>query len=132
MILQATKRLLWPGLLGLALFSAMTAMAAANTVPVTGVGISTLPITANALKPAECAGLNLVDILAGGGTIIAGGSSTLVLGSAGDDNLVGGAGDDCIVGGPGNDSLKGNGGNDVCVGGPGADFFAPNCETIID
>jgi Ca2+-binding RTX toxin-like protein len=116
-----------PLLLAVALVT-LAAFAAANTVPASRVGSYGAPISANALKPAECAALNLVEIRVGGG---AGGGSSLVLGTAGNDNLVGASGDDCLVGGGGNDRLTGNAGSDVCVGGPGTDTFHASCEVQI-
>jgi Ca2+-binding RTX toxin-like protein len=87
------------------------------------------PPTANELKPAACAALDLNAISVGGGG--GGNLSTLILGTAGNDNLVGASGNDCIVGGAGNDRLNGNSGTDVCIGGPGNDTFHRSCETAI-
>jgi Ca2+-binding RTX toxin-like protein len=47
------------------------------------------------------------------------GDNSLILGSAGGDNLSGKDGDDCILGGGGNDSIKGQKGEDVLLGGLG-------------
>ena len=85
--------------------------------------------TANQLKPAACAALDLTLVTSGGGG--GGGQNALRLGTAGNDTLTGGAGDDCLVGGAGNDHLIGNGGTDVCIGGPGNDNLHPSCETQI-
>ena len=102
---------------------------ATNVVPSSRAGSDTgAPPTANQLKPAACAALNLTSISIGGGS---GGQSTLVLGTAGNDTLVGASGNDCLVGGAGNDRLIGNAGTDVCIGGPGNDVFHPSCETQI-
>jgi Ca2+-binding RTX toxin-like protein len=114
-------------LVALALVS-VAAFTAANAVPVTRVGAFGATIDANALKPPECASLNLVEIRIGGGS---GGGNSLVLGTAGNDNLVGASNDDCLVGGAGNDRLTGNAGTDVCIGGLGADTFHPSCEVQI-
>jgi hypothetical protein len=116
-----------PVLVAIALVS-VAAFAAANSVPATRVGSYGAAITPNVLKPPECAALNLVEIRVGGGS---GGGNSLVLGTAGNDNLVGASGDDCLVGGAGNDSLKGNAGSDVCIGGPGNDTFHDSCEVRI-
>jgi Ca2+-binding RTX toxin-like protein len=116
-----------PVLLALALVT-LASFATANTVPASRVGSYGAPISANALKPPECAALNLVEIRVGGG---GGGGNSLVLGTAGNDNLVGAGGDDCLVGGAGNDRLTGNAGNDVCLGGPGTDTFHASCEVRI-
>jgi Ca2+-binding RTX toxin-like protein len=105
------------------------AATATNVVPQSnaGSGSGSAP-TANQLKPPECAALDLNAISTGGG---GGNLSTLILGTAGNDNLVGASGNDCLVGGAGNDRLNGNSGTDVCVGGPGNDLFHPSCETAI-
>jgi hypothetical protein len=107
---------------------ALSAVTAANTVPASRADSVARPVTANDLKPPECAALNLVEIRVGGGS---GGGNSLVLGTAGNDNLVGASGDDCLVGGGGNDKLTGNAGNDVCIGGPGTDTFHASCEATI-
>jgi Ca2+-binding RTX toxin-like protein len=123
-----------PGLLALALILAVTvvtALTATNTVPATNLGRTTQPITANALKPAPCAALNLSAVVVGTGTFSGGSASELILGGSGIDTIRGGAGTDCLLGGGGNDSLRGDGGTDVCIGGPGADTFFASCETQI-
>ena len=120
-----------PGLLVLAAFiglTLLTALAATNTVPATNLGRRTSPITANDLKPAACAALNLTAVVTGSGTFNGGNSSDLILGSAGVDKIRGKQGNDCILAGAGNDSLDGDQGTDVCIGGPGTDTFA-QCET---
>lgn len=122
------------GLILLFLASLITAMAASNTVPPTRLGQVNIPINANALKPPECAALNLTNIVvcpSTGGTCNGTDANDLILGSAFADNISGGKGDDCILGGGGDDFLKGDQGNDVCIGGPGNDTFHPSCETQI-
>ncbi|MDH4339065.1 MAG: hypothetical protein OEW52_08810 [Thermoleophilia bacterium] len=110
-------------------FLLAVAVTATNVVPSSRAGsvIGAGP-TANDLKPAACAALNLTVIVVGGGS---GGQAALVLGTAGNDNLNGGARDDCLVGGDGNDRLNGGPGTDVCIGGAGIDTFHPSCETQI-
>ncbi|MBE9479372.1 MAG: hypothetical protein IMY80_05345 [Chloroflexi bacterium] len=124
-----------------------SAFAAANSVPASRLDDDSFPITANALKPAECAALNLTNIVvAGNGTA----GNDLILGTAGNDTLRGGDGDDCIVGGSGDDRLDGQRGNDIllgqdgndrlrgsqdtdiCDGGAGTDTGHNSCETEID
>ena len=107
------------------------AVTATNVVPSSRAGGSTATITANDLKPADCAALNLVGIMTGSGTFIDSGQSHLVLGSAGVDSIRGNPGNDCILGGGGDDFLRGDGGTDVCIGGPGTDTFDATCETQI-
>jgi Ca2+-binding RTX toxin-like protein len=121
-----------PPLLGLAVvvLAAGVAFTATNTVASSRLGGGGAGVSANDLKPVECAALDLELVRAGGGGG-GGGANTLVLGTSGNDNLVGAAGDDCLLGGPGNDVLRGNSGVDVCVGGPGNDSFHQSCETRI-
>lgn len=117
-------------LAGMALVLVLGIVATAtNVVPSSRAGGGTGgPPTANQLKPPQCAAINLTAISFGGG---GGNQNTLVLGTAGNDNLNGAAGSDCILGGAGNDRLAGNGGIDICIGGPGTDTFNPTCETQI-
>ena len=106
----------------------VVALAAANAVPATSVGQIQIPIGANDLKPAACAGITLTTVVAGtNGTA----GSDLVLGTAAGETLKGNGGDDCILAGGGNDSLNGGSGTDVCIGGPGTDSFNGTCETQI-
>jgi Ca2+-binding RTX toxin-like protein len=145
MISRILYRMVWLGLLVLILISIFSAFATSVTVPVSRVGDMTYPITANDLKPPECAGLDLTNVVVGSN---GGPDNDLILGSANADTLAGGEGDDCIVGGGDNDTLMGengndvlvggsgddtlNGGadsNDVCYGGDGTDSFDASCET---
>lgn len=119
MITRLFYRLTWLGLLVLIVVSATLALAATNTVPETGADETILPITANDLKPPECAGLNLVDVRLGGSS--GGNTNSLILGTAGNDNIRGRGGSDCILGGSGNDTLDGDQSNDIILGGAGDD-----------
>lgn len=112
----------------LAVLASLVALAASNSVPLTRASTTSRPIDANALKPPECASLNLTAIA----LIDGGAANELVLGTAAGEGLTGGSGDDCILGGGGLDSLRGDGGNDVCSGGPFIDSFHPSCETKIE
>ncbi|HEY2936139.1 MAG TPA: hypothetical protein VGJ25_06040 [Gaiellaceae bacterium] len=115
-------------LVGLAVLASLVALAASNSVPLTRVSTTSRTIDANALKPPECASLNLTAIaLVNGGA-----ANELVLGTAAGEGVSGGSGDDCILGGGGLDSLRGDGGTDVCDGGPFFDSFHPSCETKIE
>jgi Ca2+-binding RTX toxin-like protein len=133
------SRLIVFALVVLVLASVLTADAAANTVPQTRLTDQSRAITVNDLKPPECAGINLNNIVVCTGTGICSGTggNDLILGTAGSDTglngrIVGGNGNDCILGGAGNDDLRGQGGNnDVCIGGPGNDTLNANCETRI-
>ena len=116
-------RLAWSLLALLLALSVISGFAASNTVAESGAGESTFPITANDLKPPECAPLNLVNILVGSGRFDGTNRNDLILGSAADDNIRGMGGDDCILGGGGNDQLDGRQGNDILLGGPGDDHL---------
>lgn len=111
--------------------AAVHSVAQANVVPTSRLGTSTIPITANALKPAACAALNLTGLVTGSGTITGGGQNELILGSAAADSIDARPGNDCVVAGGGADLLTGGSGTDVCVGGPDTDIFVTGCETQI-
>ena len=114
------------------------ALTATSTVPASRAGSTTAAVTANTLKPSQCAALTLGGTKTGSGTItVVLTTAWLILGSAGVDTVTGGNLADCILGGGGNDSIGGGGGNDwinggagtdVCIGGAGTDTFL-NCET---
>jgi Ca2+-binding RTX toxin-like protein len=110
------------------LFVGGPAFTANNTVPGGTVSSSTFAITADALKPAACAGISLTTIVSGA-TGTAG--NDLLLGTSGVDVMSGGNGDDCILGGGGADTIDGGAGNDVCIGGPGTNVLLVTCETQI-
>jgi hypothetical protein len=135
------RRLAFISLLVLIMLSLMTALAASNTVPASRLDDSRTSTDVNDLKPAQCAGLNLTNIVTGSGTFGGTTQNDLILGSSGADTIMGNAAlwdtsNDCIVGGGGNDNIWGDGwllggtGNDVCIGGPGTDTFH-NCEVQI-
>ena len=118
------------GLGALILVSAVSAMAAANRVPATAVEDVVMPITANDLKPPECAGLNLTDVVIWQNGMGGDRNSSLILGTPNADSITGGKGNDCILGGGGDDKIDGNQGSDVCIGGPGSDTFK-SCAVAI-
>ncbi|HEX4820654.1 MAG TPA: hypothetical protein VFV00_10645 [Acidimicrobiales bacterium] len=101
---------------------------AANGVPTTRADNETQVIDANALKPPECAGLNLTAIVIGNGTVTGSGANELLIGGSGNDKINGGGGSDCLVGGDGKDTLNGGPGTDVCIGGTGNVTYQ-GCET---
>jgi Ca2+-binding RTX toxin-like protein len=121
MLARTLLRLALPIVLTLIVASIFDALAAANSVGVTAADDLRVVIDANALRPPECAALNLAGVVVGSGTIYGGGSNALILGSAGADTIRGQGGNDCIIGGGGNDDLRGGGGTEVLIGGPGAD-----------
>lgn len=109
-------------LLGVALLASF-AVAAANTVPPSRAGESVDAVDPNDLKPPECAGIYIENLVVGSGSFAGTGQNDLILGSAGPDTIDGRGGQDCILGGAGNDVLRGQGGNDVILGGPGNDVL---------
>ncbi|HET7009298.1 MAG TPA: hypothetical protein VFI11_00860 [Anaerolineales bacterium] len=131
----------------------LAAFAASNTVPSTHADDRSIGITANTLKPAACASLNLTAIVVGSGSLDGGSGNELILGSAGADTIRGRQGADCILGGAGGDDIQGNqdadvllagtgndqldGGNgppgetDTCDGGAGTDTFS-GCEVTLN
>jgi Ca2+-binding RTX toxin-like protein len=117
-------RLVLIGALALLFVSIAGAFATANTVVPSGADDLRTAINANALKPPECAALNLTSVIIGSGSINGGGGSSLILGSAGADTISGQGGNDCILGGGGNDNLSGGKGSEVLIGGPGADTLS--------
>jgi Ca2+-binding RTX toxin-like protein len=125
------RRLARYGAIGCAFVAVLiSALAATNDVPASRAERDVSAIAVNSLKPAACAGFNVVNLFTGGAG--GGNGNDLVLGTAGVDNpLRGGAGSDCVLGGGGNDTLRGDGGTDVCIGGPGTDTFHNTCETQI-
>ncbi len=115
--------------------------ATANIVPASFASDTKHQTQANELKPPQCNGLNLTNVV-----ILANGDSPtngndLILGTAGTDIVNGGQGNDCIVGGGGDDNqcnswiiilcrwfpqafldgLDGGAGTDVIIGGSGTD-----------
>jgi Ca2+-binding RTX toxin-like protein len=137
-------------MMSLAALSAVTALAAANTVPATRIGQSDHAVTLQQLAPPECAAIaaGLTSLIVGSGAFDGDNGNNLILGSAGNDLIRALQGNDCVVGGGGNDDLRGNQGNDVLVGGSGNDALTgglgqdtcyggsgtdtANCETRFD
>jgi Ca2+-binding RTX toxin-like protein len=137
-------------LLTLALLAIHLAVAAPNTVAATAVDDQSLPVSANDLKPPECAALNLINLVAGNGTINGTNANDMILGSAGNDRINARRGDDCLLGDDGNDRLRGRQGNDIllgmedndllrrgrgtdiCDGGAGVDRARADCETVLN
>jgi Ca2+-binding RTX toxin-like protein len=116
-------RLASAGFVGLLLVAALSAVAASNTVPASLLSDTSRAITPNDLKPTQCAGINVSNLIVGTGqaTINGTNGNDLILGTSGNETINGRNGADCIVGGGGNDTLNGDNGNDVILGGPGAD-----------
>lgn len=107
-VIKYSKRLLVLGLLILIFIVSATALAAANTVPVTAMEDYRATITIYSIHP-QCSG------------IVFNSKNLLIIGTAGNDTLYGGNGDNCILGLGGNDIIyagHGNGTN-IIDGGPG-------------
>jgi Ca2+-binding RTX toxin-like protein len=118
LVLRLVRRGAIVGLFVLALGSVVAMSAAANSVPSTSAGRATESITPNDLKPPECAGMDLTNLVTG---TVGTGSNDLILGDDGANIIDGGGGSDCILGGGGIDTLSGGAGDDVLIGGPGTD-----------
>jgi Ca2+-binding RTX toxin-like protein len=106
------------------------AIAATNTMPSARADQDTFTLTADDLKPPECNGITLTNIVDVGAGETGTPANDLILGTdKADLEIRGGAGDDCILGGKGNErqrigtdwvpGLYGEDGNDVLIGGPG-------------
>jgi Ca2+-binding RTX toxin-like protein len=108
--------------------SVVVGMTAANSVATSRAGDSSQAVTADTLKPVDCAGITLVSVVVGN---VGTNQAELLIGSTANDAMDGNQGNDCILGGGGADSLRGSQGTDVCIGGPGVDTFHPSCETQI-
>lgn len=121
-------RLVMVGLAALVLSSIMSAMAAANSVPKSGLDEISHSITVDDLKPAQCGAINLTNLIVATGAISGTDDNDLILGGSGADTISGEGGNDCILGGGGNDTLYGDSGMDVCIGGSGADILDDSCE----
>jgi len=109
--------------------SMMSAMAAANTVPPSGLADIRRSITPDDLKPPQCAAIHVTNLIVGTGVFTGTAGNDLILGGPGADTIYGGSGDDCILGGGGDDQLYGGAGTDVCIGGGGSDILDPSCES---
>lgn len=128
MRMPASLQLFAFGLLALILVSITSAFAAGLRIPSSNVGQQSIPVTAEDIKPAACAGLYLTNIISGSGTLTGTIANDLIIGSAGVDTIDGLGGDDCILVGNGDDLITGGDGADICVGGPGKDIFT-TCES---
>jgi Ca2+-binding RTX toxin-like protein len=127
---RRTRSLLSVPMWALAIVSlaVVAGLTATNTVGTSRADDDNRTVSANDRAPTECAGITVVNVIAG---INATNGADLVLGTSAAENLDGNQGDDCVLGGAGDDNLRGSQGTDVCVGGPGTDTFHPSCETAI-
>lgn len=122
-------------LLLVVVISVITAVSATNIVSGSRADEVNNGISPNDLKPTECAGINVQNVIDFAGGEAPTGNNDLILGDE-DVNVLHGLfhnldGNDCIVGGAGNDGfwfiltlgLAGGPGNDVILGGPGDDYL---------
>jgi Ca2+-binding RTX toxin-like protein len=145
MIITRLPRLAGFSLLILILISLFSIFAASVSVAATGLAAVSHTTNVNELKPAECASLNLTNLIINGNggsgndlifgtaednTLDGGGGNDCMVGGDGVDVLSGGDGDDVLLGGAGADELNGDAGTDTCYGGPDVDLFA-TCETEV-
>jgi Ca2+-binding RTX toxin-like protein len=129
MNMHTIYRVITIGLAALILGSMISAMAASNAVPQTGLDEINRSISANDLKPPQCDGIHLNNLIVSTGAISGTSGNDLILAGSGADTISGEGGNDCILGGGGNDTLFGNSGTDVCIGGSGNDILDDSCET---
>jgi Ca2+-binding RTX toxin-like protein len=107
---------------------ATVGLLASNSLPASQLGQSVRAVTANDLKPGDCASVSVTNVVTGGGTVDGSSGNDLILGSSGVDTIDGSSGDDCIVGGAGADTITGSAGS-VCIGSADATFVG--CGTRI-
>jgi Ca2+-binding RTX toxin-like protein len=112
-------------LLLLIIGTSVSALAAANTVPVSYADDITIPIDQNQFYPSICAGItiqNVIYAIENPQPVIQGTEmNDLIFGTDDGEKILGKGGDDCILGNGGNDKLLGMEGNDVLDGGDGYD-----------
>jgi Ca2+-binding RTX toxin-like protein len=128
--MRSFLRILGLGLFALLVATAITAIAATNTVPSTRLANESITFNINYLKPSACAGITVTTLVTGSATINGTTGNDLILGSSSGDTIGDLDGDDCILGGDGDDVITGGPGSDVCIGGSGNDTFVA-CETEI-
>ncbi|RLD10538.1 MAG: hypothetical protein DRI56_02510 [Chloroflexota bacterium] len=125
-------------LLAVVVISIITAVSATNIVSGSRADELNNGVSPNDVKPDQCAGINVQNVIDFAGGELPTGNNDLILGGTGVDVLIGLfgihnlGGNDCIVGGAGNDDrwifvfhfgLNGGPGNDVILGGPGDDYL---------
>jgi Ca2+-binding RTX toxin-like protein len=121
---------LYFSLMVLLLGSAVGALAASNTVPISYADDINIAIDQSIFLPTQCATMRFDNVIYGEKdllnpiTIIIGTDrNDLIYGTNGNDEIYGDNGHDCIIGGGGDDKLFGDNGKDVLVGGPGFDYI---------
>lgn len=140
-----TRRKLIAGVLLILALNTWGAWTAVNVVPTTYADMDEIPLDPNQLKPPECAGITVNQVLVANSVLFTGTpGNDLILGTPQNaipwsQSIDGAGGDDCIVaarqilfntlsGGEGDDVLIGHPSTvDICVGGPGNDLLY-NCD----
>lgn len=108
MIRRIPIHLAFLGIFILIFVSVISTVAAANIVPQTRLATRNEEVTANTLKPAQCAGLDLSNITTCTSKVCNGSTNN-----------------ELILSSPDTSKVNGKGGTDCCVGAPGTDFS--NC-----
>jgi Ca2+-binding RTX toxin-like protein len=121
---------------GVFALSMLAIYTAAVAVPASNADLISRATNANDLKPPQCAGINLTNLVTGSGVIRGTAGNDLMLGSGNRDRFRGNGGTDCMVGGGGNDVFWGNGpgAGDVCIAGPGGGTTpagARHCDNLV-
>ncbi len=106
-----------------------TALTAANTLPPIRLGLVSIPVTPDSLKPVQCAAFTPENsIIAGNGrTNGTGGDDLMFGGASGSQRIFGLGGEDCIVGGTATNAIDGGAGDDICIAYAATTV---NCETV--
>ena len=86
-------------LAALALINVGVAQTASNPTPPTHASDTAEAVTADTLKPSQCAGIALTSLVTGSGTFSGapGAVNELILGSSGADTISADGGDDCVL-----------------------------------
>jgi signal peptidase I len=126
---RATAARAGAGLLTLIVAATLvTSFTASTSVPVSHVGTSLNARQFSQLTPAGCSSLGVTALLNGSGFLLNNVSHTLILGSAGIDNITELGQDNCIVGGGGMDTVNATS-TDVCIIGPTSGAAYHQCVT---
>lgn len=86
------------------------------------IGVYATRPSPNDLKPSECAGVTVTNLITGLGDLVGTGGADLILGGPAAQSIRGLGGGDCILGGGGADKILAQGGADVCIGNTSTNF----------
>jgi hypothetical protein len=126
---RATAARAGAGLLTLIVAATLvTSFTASTSVPASHVGTSLNARQFSQLTPAGCSSLGVTALLKGSGTFSNTTSHTLILGSAGVDDITDSGQDNCIVGGAAKDNVHATS-TDVCIIGPTSGAVYHQCVT---